>query len=354
MKREHILSAFFIGLFIFILYQLFLIFSPFINAIFWAGVLAFAFHPLNQQIARLPKINRSVASVITTVFVVLIVVIPAALILLSLIREAIDVYQALSSRITVDQFTRWIENIRQTAAAKWPPEIAKYLDYAEKNVSSLLVNGVQKTGNFVAIKFASITKGFIFGIINFFLIGFVLFFFLRDGQYIYEALYRLIPMENTHKKLLSDKLNEAFAAIIRGQFVTSILQGIMATIAFWALSLPAPFLVGSLTFLTSMVPITGAATVWVPFAIYLFVIQAYTKFGLLLVFGIFGISLMDNILKPLLIGEKTKLPILLLFLGSLGGLRMYGFTGIFLGPLILSVFFVLLKIYREQFFPTEV
>ena len=200
-----------------------------------------------------------------------------------------------------------------------------------------------------AVQLTAFTKNLFIWILNLFLIAFMLFFFFQDGRIIYEFLYKTIPMAKKNKELLTSKINETFSAVIRGQFVTSITQGLLTGLTFWFLGLPLPFFFGFLTFLTSMIPLTGAATVWVPFDLYLFLTQQTQKAVILLLIGAFVISLSDNLLKPVLIGEKTRLPILLLFLGILGGMKLYGFTGLFLGPVVLSLFFVLAKMFREEY-----
>ncbi len=110
-----------------------------------------------------------------------------------------------------------------------------------------------------------------------------------------------------------------------------------------------PIFFAALTFLAALVPVFGTPLVWFPFVIYLICLQQYGKAAALFFLGAFGISLIDNFLKPVLIGKKTRLPYLLLFLGILGGLQVYGLVGIFLAPAVLSFFFSLIKIYREKF-----
>ena len=349
MKREQIVSYFFVGLFIFILYQLALIFSPFITAVSWAAVLAFAFYPLYSKIKNLPRINLSSAALIATTLVVLIVVIPAAFVLVTLMKETIELYYKLSNYIRMGDSERFIEQIKQTATSEWAQKLWLLWNPFQKDVSEVVLQGAKGIGNFAALQLAALTKNLFIWILNLFLIAFLLFFFFRDGKMMYDFVYKLVPMAKKNKEALADKINETLAAVIRGQFLTCIVQGMIAGFTFWILRLPLPFFFGFLTFLTAMIPITGAATVWVPFAIYLLLDHQTEKGIALAVIGGFGISLIDNILKPLLIGGKTRLPIFLLFLGILGSMKLYGFTGIFLGPVVLALFFALTKIYREEY-----
>ncbi len=351
MKREQIISYFFIGLFIFIVYELFRLFSPFLHAIFWAAILAFAFYPLYRNILDRLRRKRTLAALLTTLIILLVVTPPMVMILFSLTEEAVELYQKVSTYLSSGELDLFFENVKTTASTEWARQLWARLEPFRQNMVDALLAFTKKMGNLTAKQIVSISKNILLLFFNFFLIIFLLFFFLRDGEQIHRFIYDLIPMEQKNKKTLAGKMNETFSAVIRGQLVTSIVQGTLAGLTFWALRLPVPLLVGFLTFLTSMIPVTGAATVWGPFAAYLFLANETTKAGILSVVGVFLISLSDNFLKPLLIGEKTKLPVFLLFLGMLGGLKIYGLTGIFLGPVLLSLFFVLVKIYHEEYQP---
>ncbi|MBI1978296.1 MAG: AI-2E family transporter [Candidatus Omnitrophica bacterium] len=354
MKQEQIVSYFFLGLFLFIVYQILLIFSPFIAAGSWAVILAFAFYPVYRRIQNVPKINRSLAALSTTAFVILIFVLPAAIILISLMQEAIDLYYELNNFLRLGGLERLVEQAQQQMAnSEWAQKLWLFWNPLQKDASEVLLQGAKGIGNFAALQLAQLTKNVFIWILNLILIAFLLFFFFRDGETIYNFIYKLIPMAKKNKEIISERINETLAAVIRGQFLTCIVQGTIAGFTFWILGLPLPFFFGFLTFLTAMIPITGAATVWFPFALYLFLDQQMEKGIALAIIGIFGISLSDNILKPLLVGEKTKLPIFLLFLGILGSMKVYGFAGIFLGPVVLAIFFVLAKIYREEYHPAE-
>lgn len=349
MKREQIVSYFFIGLFLFIVYQLFLIFSPFLHASFWAAILAFAFYPLYQIILRRVRMRLTPAALITTVLIILIITPPLIMVLISLVQEATDLYRQVSDIVARGDLELTLSNIKNSLSSEWQQKLWHYVEPYQQNLTVALFNFVRKLGTLTGVKLVLITKNVFFLGFNLFLIGFLLFFFLRDGERIYRFLYDLIPMEQKNKKVLANKMNETFSAVIRGQLLTAIAQGTLTGLTFWMLGLPVPLLVGFATFLSSMIPVTGAATVWGPFAIYLFLSNEMRKGLILLAIGALVISVLDNVLKPFLIGEKTKLPVFLLFLGMLGGLKFYGLTGIFLGPVVLSLFFVLVKIYHEEY-----
>lgn len=349
MQKEQIVSYFFVALFLFVLYQIALIFSPFFSAISWAAILAFGFYPFYQKILVTTKWNSSVVSLLMTFLVILIVVIPSALVLFSLMREAIELYDTVSNYITSGKLEQFILQIRETARSEWTQQFWLRWDPLQQELSDTLLQTAKGIGNFAALQLAAFTKNVLLWIFNLIFIAFLLFFFFRDGQSIYDFIYQLVPIDRKNKEVLFKKINETFGAVIRGQFVTCIIQATIAGFTFWMLSLPLPFFLAFLTFVTSLIPVTGAATVWVPLVIYLFIMHEVGKAVCLLLVGILFISLSDNFLKPILIGEKTQLPLPLLFLGIFGGVKVYGFIGLFLGPIILALFFVLARIYREEY-----
>ena len=343
------MAIIFVALFLFVLYQIILIFSPFFSAISWAAILAFAFYPIYQKILKATEWNSSIVSFLVTGLVVLIVVIPSAMVLVSLMKEAIELYSNVSDYISSGRMEQFILRMREMARSEWTQQFWLKWDPLQQELSNTLLQSAKGIGNYAALRLASLTKNLLLWILNLLFITFLLFFFFKDGKTIYEFLYQLIPMAHKNKQALSRKINDTFGAVIRGQLVTCIIQASIAGFTFWVLGLPLPFFLAFSTFITCLIPVTGAASVWVPIVIYLFVAHEVGKAIALLIVGIFVISLSDNFLKPILIGEKTQLPLLLLFLGILGGVKIYGFIGLFLGPIILSLFFVLARIYREEY-----
>ncbi len=212
-----------------------------------------------------------------------------------------------------------------------------------------MLNAAKTLGNLTARQAAAITKNILLFGLDLVLTVFLSFFFLKDGGKIYRFIYEIPPLEEQDKKHIFKQINEPFAAVLHGQLLTAIVQAITAGIIFWSLKLPLPIFFAAITFLSAFIPVMGASLVWGSFVVYLIALQQFKKAFLLFLLGTFIISLVDNFLKPLFIGEKTKLPYLLLFLGILGGLQLYGFVGIFLAPTLLSLFFALIKIYRQKF-----
>lgn len=347
-QRKQIISIFFFALLLFVIYQLLRVFSPFFRAFFWAAILTFAFYPFHQSVRKLLK-NESLAAFVTTLGIVALVLPPSFLILTNLVTQTLELYQlakvfvregGLQSILQTVQVHSWFVSIQERVLSS---------DLLQQNVSNLILRTTQFLANFSTSYLAALTKNVFVVLLNTILVVIFLFFLVRDGEKIYRFIYELTPLEEKDRRAIFGKINDAFAGAIRGQLVTSLTQGFLAGVTFSALSLPAPLLFGFVTFVTSLIPITGASTVWLPFAIYLFLADQTAKAVILTLIGTFVISLSDNLLKPILIGERTKTPVFLLFLGIVGGVQAYGMTGIFLGPVFITLFFALIRIYQEQY-----
>ncbi|MBI3307454.1 MAG: AI-2E family transporter [Candidatus Omnitrophica bacterium] len=349
MTREQFIGLFFIALLVFVVYQIFLIFAPFIQSIFWAAILAFGFYPVYEYLKKRFNIHETLAAILLTAFIFMIIVPPLVLLIVSVTSQAIELYQSTSNYIrdghlekALDQLRAWgpVQKI-ESDVSQWEP-LKKTLTAWVLNSSKTLVNS---TVNQVGV----ITKNIFFIALNIFMTTFLIFIFLKDGMQIYNFIYRIAPLEEKNKKSIFRQVNDTFSAVIRGQILTSLAQATVAGFIYWVLGIPAPVFFAAATFLATLIPVVGAANVWLPLVIYLLTLEQYIKAAVLAVLGFLVISLIDNIMKPALIGEKTKLPYFLLFFGILGGLHVYGLMGVFLAPVILSLFFVLVKIYQEKF-----
>ena len=348
LNRRILIAVFYFGLLLFIIYQVLRIFSPFLNAFFWAAILAFGFYPLFLFFLRLLK-QRNLAALATTISVGLIVIPLAFLIFGKLITQTVGLYQLAKDYVGQGGIEALIAKVQNYPWFQIFQEKVLNSAILKKDVSDVLLKVTQYLANAATSQLTVVTKNILVIFINLLMIIVLIYFFLRDGEKAYKTVYDLIPLEDNDRKAIFSKINDTFAGVIRGQFVTSIFQGCIAGFTFLFLGLPAPSFFGVLTFITSSIPFLGAAMVWMPFALYLFLFNQTQQAVILTLIGFFGISLSDNFLKPILIGEKTKLPVFFLFFGVMGGLRAYGMTGMFLGPVVITLFFALIKIYEERY-----
>ena len=349
MKREQLISIFFIALLIFIIYQTFSIFSPFVKAIFWSAILAFAFYPLHDLFKKYCKMNDSLSALLVTIVIFLIVIPPVVILAVNVTGQAIELYQATVNYIRSGNLQTLIDQVR---SFNWIQKIEQHIvewDILRGSLENWILTSTKALGNFTASQVGTISKNTFFLGLNVFLMVFLIFVFIKDGHKIYKFFYDVAPLDDHAKQSIFGHINKTFGAVIRGQLLTSLVQAILAGVMFYLLGIPLSLLFALATFITALIPVIGASGIWLPLAIYLFLQQAHTKALILFLFGVLVISLVDNVLKPAIIGERTRLPYILLFFGILGGIKAYGLMGIFLAPVILTLFFALIKIYQQTY-----
>ena len=349
MTRDQFISLCFIAIFLFVVYQICLIFSPFLKAIFWSGILAFAFYPLHERLKKRLKPHGTLAAILMTAAIFLFVIPPVVLLIVNLAAQAIELYQTAFAYIREGGIERLIDQIRSVPFIKRIEVNVFQWEPLKENAAAWILGSAKFAARFSAAQATTITKNLLFFVLNLFMMLFLLFVFLKDGEAIYRFIYEIAPLEAKNKKSIFGLVNETFSAVIRGQLLTGLTQASVAGIIFWFLGLPLPLFFAALTFLTALIPIIGAWAVWAPLVVHLLTLHQYTRAVTLFILGIAGISIIDNVMKPAIIGEKTKLPYFMLFFGILGGIKVYGLMGIFLAPVILSLFFALVKIYQEKY-----
>lgn len=349
MTRNQIVTFFFLALLIFMFYQMILLFSPFFSAIFGSIILAFAFYPLYVRLNKVVTKPDWLAALIMTIGIILIVAPPCIALVVNLANQAIELYQNITNYIREGNLEKLIDQIRTMPLIQKVESHLFQWDPLKENTTNLVINTSRNIANFSIAQAGVFTKNIFVISLNALFMCFFVFIFLKDGQKIYEFFYQIAPLEEPNKGTIFSQINATFAAVIRGQLLTSLIQSLIAGITYWLLGIPAPIFFAIATFMGTIIPFIGATGVWLPLVIYLFVLQSYAKAIILFLVGLLLISTIDNIIKPALIGKGAKLSYFLLLFGILGGLQIYGIIGAFLGPLILSTFFVLINIYRENY-----
>lgn len=349
MKREQFISAVFLLVLIYVAWQIFSIFSVFTNAILGAAILAFLFYPIQRQlILWFPK-QATLCAAFSTFLVFMLVLPPFFLLFFSFSSQIIDLSQAayhfvqqggIEKTFQEIQTHPWFQNLQGKTTTDWTP--------VKETASEWILAFTNKLGNVTAIQIGSLTRNvFIIGL-NLFFMTVLVFIFLKDGEQIYNFLYQIAPFEEKTKKTIFDQVRGTFEAVIRGQILTAITQSLVAGTFYFAVGIRGFLFFAVLTFVMAFLPV-GAASVWVPLALWLFFAGHTTQAIILGLGGLFVISLLDNLIRPIVIGRKTQLPYFLLFFGMLGGLAVYGIIGIFIAPVVLALFFALIKIYREEY-----
>lgn len=348
MTREALFTAFFFVVLALLLYQLYEVFNVFLGPFAWAAVFALVFFPAYRLL--LVRIRRpELAALAMTLLVFLLTAVPALTLGGVVIGQAQNFYSLVQEKAASGEARAWIESWRDQPLVgrlmrALPRDIRESID-----LTDLGVRGAQTASEYLISQIGGIARNVVGFLVDFTLMLFVLFFFFRDGRTLYFAFRDLLPMEREHKDAIFGHLYETLSAVVQGMTVAAAFQGTLCGVAYGALRLPFALLLSFCSFLAAFIPVGGSAFVWVPAAIYLFVHGLWARAVILLVWGTLVVGLIDNVIRPLVIGGRTKLPTLFLLFAILGGLRAYGVIGIFLGPVLLATIVAFLRIYREEY-----
>lgn len=348
MTRQQLFGAFFFAVLLFLLSQLYALFAFFLKPLAWTIILVLTFYPLYDFLLDILRGRRALASLLLTSFIILLIAVPIFLLSSVLTSQMVDLYQKLQEAVQSGQlqsyFAGWRETYLGQLWQKWMPQTAA----TDIDIPGFLLTAANTISQFTLSHVTDVAKNLAFLLFHFSIVSFTLFFLFRDGEDLYHNIRDLIPMEAHHKEEIFHQFYETVSAVVQGMVATAVVQGLIAGISFALTGVPYSFFLGSLSALASFQPFGGAAVVWLPCAIYLGLTSSWGWAVTLILCGVV-ISSVDNFIKPYIIGERTKLPTLFLFLGILGGLQAYGFLGVFLGPVVLATIMAFVSIYRKEY-----
>lgn len=177
---------------------------------------------------------------------------------------------------------------------------------------------------------------------------YLLFFLLRDGRELSERIGNAVPLRAEQERALVDRFTVAVRAIVKGSIVVALVQGVLGGLIFWLLDMRAPVLWGAVMAVLSLLPFVGAGLVWAPVAIYLLATGSVLQGLVLLAYGVLVIGLVDNLLRPILIGQDTKIPDYIVLVSTLGGIAIFGANGIVIGPVIAAMFLAVWSVFSAS------
>jgi predicted PurR-regulated permease PerM len=350
LDRRVLFAVFFFGVFTFLAFQLLRVLSPFIGALLGAVIIALVFAPVQARLHR-RGVGADAAAAITTGFALATIVIPFLLLGWMLVRESASVVPAVREWLVAQP--QWLES---PETLRLPEPFAAAVKALQDlfsrwavDVRAMVADGVRSLGNSITEFGAATVRKLLFVILDLIVLALALFYFLRDGAEILRWVTELVPMEATHKRMIVDRLTQTLSAMVRGTFITASTQGVLTGVGLAVADVPFPVMLGIAAALLAVVPFVGASLVWFPAVIYLFAIGANTAAIGLCVWGAAVVGLVDNFLRPVVVGERANLPVLLLLLAVLGGIQVYGLIGALLSPLLVALFLAFVRIYREQY-----
>jgi predicted PurR-regulated permease PerM len=335
----------FIGLLAVITVAFFGLLADFIQPIFWAATLGVIFFPVHKRFLRLVRQRQSIAALLTLVVICITVIIPMWFIASSVANEAAVLYTKVESgEISADKALDWGRS-HAPSAVTLLAKVGITIDEVKDGLSTAAVTGSKFIGSLAITAGQNAVR---FGVM-FFLMLYVLFFFLRDGDQLIENLIHALPLGDETERQLLDKFAEVSRATVKGTLVIAAVQGALGGFIFWAVGIEAAVFWGSVMAIMSLLPVVGASLVWAPAAVGLAIGGDYVSASVLTLFGVVVIGLVDNFLRPMLVGRDTRMPDYLVLLSTLGGLTVFGASGFVIGPVIAALFLTMWVMFGVKF-----
>jgi predicted PurR-regulated permease PerM len=333
---------------LFVSYQLYLVFQSFVSPVAWAIILRFAFQPVYIRLQRLLGHRPNLSALLATGVATLAVAIPALAISGILTHEAMAAIQQTRRFIQAGGLELWGEKVRTLAWIPFWEWLSPWVNIGDIELTGIVLRAVNVVGDFAVEQMTLGAANLVVLTVKFIFMLLTLFFVFRDGEAFYHWVRSTIPLSTGQQAQVFDRLAGTVTAVMYGIGIAAIVQGTLSGLAYWILGVPFPAFWGLLTAVVAPIPLVGTGLVWGPAGIYLIAAESWVRGVILLGWGALVVSTFDNVLKTLLISERTQLPALLLFFAILGGLKAYGVLGIFLGPLLLSLVITGLSLYRDM------
>jgi predicted PurR-regulated permease PerM len=322
----------------------FALFSPFLLALLWAAVLAVVCYDVYARLARVLRGHRRTAAGIMTLAVLLLIIGPFVALLLFVVEDVVE----LADDLKAENLTPRVEAIMEQPLVR--QTLATIKDFVGKEISHEEVISFAKKLAGPAVEALTDIVQFLFRLAaGIFFVTLSIFFFFRDGPAATRAIRELIPMSDADRDTILGDIQGAINAAVRGGLVTALVQGILGFIILFILGIEKPVLLACAMALASLIPLVGTAVIWGPIAVWLAIDGEIVKALILVGYGVLVIGMADNFLRPLLVGRHMEAHPLLLFFGTLGGIALFGFAGIVLGPVVVALLNVTVRLFRREF-----
>jgi predicted PurR-regulated permease PerM len=327
---------------------LFKIVQPFLGPLLWAIFIAFLLHPLHLRLAARLRGKPQWSAALLTVLTFVVIIGPLTALSAAFAAQVGDLLQIVQDKVA-GQTTG---NVLDLANVPWVRQgldwLNNTLDVDLAQLQSWFTQGSKEALQTLASLTGKVFLGAVGTVVGFVLMEFMLFFFIRDGEEMVLTTRELIPMAETHKAKLFDHLAAVTRAMVYGTGLTALIQGTLVGLAFLFVGLPSPIVFGVVAALVALLPFGGTALVWGPAALVLALQGRWGATIFMLIWGAVLVSLVDNVVRPMLVSGRANVGTLTVFIGVLGGLAAFGAIGLFLGPVVLALIIALIRFRQEM------
>lgn len=322
------------------IYLCWLMLQPFVEVLEWAAVLVIVFYPVNQRLSRWTG-HPKLSALASALLIIVIVLAPLLLLMFALGNELRNVAQSLPENLTA------FFDSKSPAKGRIVAWIQQHVHLDSLQSQEFIKDQLGQMSAKLLGQSLGLIGGMIAGFFKTFFVIFTTYYLFRDGDKIVSALPDAFPLSRHQSEGIIARTKQVIAASVYGVICIAMIQGILGGLAFWILGVPSPLLWAVLMTFVCLIPVAGSFLVWLPASAYLFFTGHWTKALLMVLWGTFIVSTVDNFLRPRLIRGQTKLHELFVFFSVLGGMRVFGLLGIVLGPVVLAITLALLETFKH-------
>lgn len=337
-------KVFLLALAVLISFIFYLMVKGFLIAVFFAAVIGGLAHPLFVKFERWFRGRRRVASVATVLFVFLVIIVPLIGLVGVITAEALQVSERVRPWVA-QQMTNPDKLDELLQSIPFVDRLAPYKDQVQAKVGEI----AGRAGTFMVGALAATGRGTAVFLFQLFVMLYAMFFFLLDGTRLLDKILYYIPLASVDENRMVSRFLSVSRATLKGTLVIGVVQGVLGGLSFWVVGIDGAVFWATIMAVLSIIPGIGTGLVWVPAVIYLFAAGSPGAAIGLTVWNAAVVGSVDNVLRPWLVGKDTQMPDLLILLGTMGGIVLFGASGIVIGPVIAALFVTVWEIYAESF-----
>jgi predicted PurR-regulated permease PerM len=327
------------GVLLLLLYLVFRIYEPFLSALGWAAILVIFFYPMHRWLAR--RFSESRAAVLSTLAVTILLIVPSILVTTLFVREALAISRGVQHSI--------VEQHAPTIAKSWY-WIAHHVPGLDPNadVFDMLEQGIEKQAGYLAQRLGTVLANIAAFIFDLFVMIFAMFYFFRDAGQIIRGVRSILPFDAEHRDTMLTQARDLISASVTTSLIIAAIQGALGGLGFAIVGLPTPLFWGVAMAFFSLVPVVGSGLIFVPASLWLGFSGHWGRAILLLLICAVVSTVVDNLVRPLLLGGRTGLSGLVIFIGVLGGVGLFGMLGLVLGPILVATAASVMNVYMDR------
>jgi predicted PurR-regulated permease PerM len=327
------------GVLLLLLYLVFRIYEPFLPALGWAAILAIFFYPMHRRVAR--RFSESRAAVLSTLAVTILLIVPAILVTTLFVREAVAISRGVQHSI--------VEQHAPAIAKSWY-WIAHHVPGLDPNadVFDMLERGIEKQAGYLAQRLGTVLANIAAFIFDLFVMIFAMFYFFRDAGQIIRGVRSILPFDAEHRDTMITQARDLISASVTTSLIIAAIQGALGGLGFAIVGLPTPIFWGVAMAFFSLVPVVGSGLIFVPASLWLAFSGHWGRAILLLLICAVVSTVVDNVVRPLLLGGRSELSGLVIFISVVGGVGLFGMLGLVLGPILVATAAGVMNVYMDQ------